>query len=170
MSTVHILYSDNESNINKGDESSMSCSDKNCVCEAVEEILDAQEAVEDQCATSCFSNLLSPSMAPGRDTIPFILYDKKGKPFKAFGNIGARQMVNGEQKCFRTFFFRVEDVKDCCATLKLLKVDNEENPEDPCDLDADDVLVKTDFCIEVDLTCFCAIQCLSPDLLIPPTR
>ena len=149
----------------------MSCKDKdnrNCVCEAVEEILEQQEAVEDKCGTSCYSNLLSPS--PGRDTIPFMLLDKKGQPFKAFGNVGARQMVNGEQECFKTFFFRVENVKGCCATLKLLKIAENADPADPCDLEAEDFLVKTDFCIEVDLTCFCAIQCLSPDLLVPPVN
>lgn len=51
--------------------------DYNCVCRAVEEIFDAQEAIEEQCPTSCFSNLLNPATSPGRDTVPFILYTKK---------------------------------------------------------------------------------------------
>ena len=57
----------------------MSCKDRNCVCEAVEAILDAQEEVQDRCPTSCFSDLLSPVAFRG-DTIPFMLFTKKGKP------------------------------------------------------------------------------------------
>ncbi|WP_299092539.1 CotY/CotZ family spore coat protein [uncultured Metabacillus sp.] len=140
--------------------------DNNCVCEAVEQILAEQEAVEEiSCPTSCFSNLLSPAANPGRDTIPFILYDKKGDLFKAFGNVGG---FLGDMACFKTIFFRVEHVKDCCATLSLLRPfdvnGDTESVCDPCDGDFFG-LAKSDFCIEVDLDCFCAIQCLSPDLV-----
>ncbi|KAA0546545.1 spore coat protein [Bacillus sp. BGMRC 2118] len=123
----------------------------NCVCDAVENIHDLQEAVEDQCPTSCYSNLLSPANFLG-DTIPFILYTKKGEPFKAFGNIGG-------EDCFKTPFFRVENIDDCCATLSLLMPDC----SDICGVNN---LVKTAFCIEVDLSCFCAIQCLDPRLVV----
>ncbi|MGM7719622.1 CotY/CotZ family spore coat protein [Metabacillus sp. Hm71] len=137
--------------------------ENHCVCDAVEQILAEQEAVEEiACPTSCFSNLLSPAANPGRDTIPFILFDKKGDLFKAFGNVG--ELNNGS--CFKTVFFRVEAVKDCCATLSLLRPVNGSGQTecciDPCDLVA---LEKSEFCIEVDLDCFCAIQCLSPDLV-----
>lgn len=140
----------------------MSCSHRNCVCEAVEAILDAQDAVNDKCPTSCFQDLLNPAVAPGRDTIPFILFDKKGDLLKAFGNVGER--IAGID-CFKTIFFRVENIKDdCCATLSLLRPENGDI-KDPCDLGPNDKLFRTDFCIEVDLSCFCAIQCLSPDLV-----
>ncbi|MFZ3589259.1 CotY/CotZ family spore coat protein [Bacillus sp. DJP31] len=140
----------------------MSCnSGNNCVCDAVQAILDAQEAVEDQCPTSCFSNLLSPAVSPGRDTIPFILYTKKGKPFTAFGNL------NPGLNSFQTPFFRVRALDGCCATLELL----ESNDEPDCNVDVAQLicnteqLFRTQNCIEVDLDCFCAIQCLSPDLV-----
>ncbi len=138
---------------------------ENCVCDAVEQILAEQEAVEDNCPTSCFSNLLSPNTVSGRDTIPFLLFDKKGGLFSSFGNVGG---FNDDTRCFESIFFRVENLKDCCATLSILR---------PVDADGDTVSVvhpcdpdffgleKTDFCIEVDLTCFCAIQCLSPELV-----
>lgn len=140
--------------------------DNNCVCEAVEQILAEQEAVEEiTCPTSCFSNLLNPIANPARDTIPFILYDKKGDLFKAFGNVGG---FNGDMMCFKTIFFRVEAEDDCCATLSLLRpVDDEGNTIsvcEPCDPELFG-LEKSDHCIEVDLDCFCAIQCLSPDLV-----
>jgi spore coat protein Y len=148
----------------------MGCKDKkdrdnNCVCDAVEQILAEQEAVEEiTCPTSCFSNLLNP-VAGTKDTIPFILTDKKGGLFRAFGNVGG---LTGDMTCFKTIFFRVEALDDCCATLSLLRpVDingNTESVTDPCDEDFFG-LEKSDFCVEVDLDCFCAIQCLSPDLV-----
>jgi spore coat protein Y len=148
----------------------MGCKDKkdrdnSCVCDAVEQILAEQEAVEEiTCPTSCFSNLLNP-VAGTKDTIPFILSDKKGGLFKAFGNVGG---FVGDMCCFKTIFFRVEALDDCCATLSLLRpVDfhgDTESVTDPCD-EHFFGLEKTDFCIEVDLDCFCAIQCLSPELV-----
>ncbi|MRX71923.1 spore coat protein [Bacillus lacus] len=136
-----------------------------CVCDAVEKILAEQEAVEESCPTSCFSNLLSPTTIPGRDTIPFLLFDKKGKLFSAFGNVGG---FADDAACFETIFFRVEALKYCCATLSLLRPVNVSGHTlsvcDPCQSDFFG-LEKTDFCIEVDLDCFCAIQCLSPDLV-----
>ncbi|XYY60293.1 CotY/CotZ family spore coat protein [Bacillus velezensis] len=50
--------------------------DESCVCDAVEKILAEQEAVEEQCPTGCYTNLLSPTVT-GKDTIPFLLFDKK---------------------------------------------------------------------------------------------
>lgn len=148
----------------------MGCKDKkdhdnNCVCEAVEQILAEQEAVEEiTCPTSCFSNLLNP-VAGTKDTIPFILTNKEGELFTAFGNVGG---LTGDMTCFKTIFFRAESVEDCCATLSLLRpVDVDGNTIsvlDPCDEDFFG-LEKSDFCVEVDLDCFCAIQCLSPDLV-----
>lgn len=134
-----------------------------CVCEAVENINDLQNAVEENCPTSCFSNLLSPSNTLG-DTIPFILFDQKSKPFKAYGNVGGLQAGD----CFTTIFFRVEKVRGCCATLRLLiAFDEHRHVLDFSDDDACQVfrLEKSDSCIEVDLNCFCAIQCLNPRLI-----
>ncbi|MED4533619.1 CotY/CotZ family spore coat protein [Metabacillus fastidiosus] len=142
-------------------------SDNSCVCDAVEQILAEQEAVEEivGCSTSCYSNLLNPASAPGRDTIPFILFTKKGDLFKAFGNVGG---FKGDMTCFSTIFFRVERLENCCATLSLLRpIDDCGNTHhvcEPCDPDFF-ALEKTDFCVEVDLDCFCAIQCLSPELV-----
>ncbi|MFC4320617.1 CotY/CotZ family spore coat protein [Litchfieldia salsa] len=135
-----------------------------CVCDAVQQILDAQEAVEDRCPTSCFENLLSPVNFVG-DTIPFVLTGKKGDLFKAFGNVGG---FADDNLCFETIFFRVEKLRGCCATLSLLRTYDAAgetiNVCSPCD---DELfgLERTDFCIEVDLDCFCAIQCLSPSLV-----
>ena len=127
-----------------------------CVCDAVENILNQQEAVEEtKCPTSCYSNLLNPVKTLG-DTIPFLLLNEKGEPFKAFGNVGG--------ECFETSFFRVEKIHHCCATLRLLlPLDCHGHAAHKiCDVKD---LVKTRNCVEVDLSCFCAIQCLSPRLL-----
>ncbi|MGD6818945.1 CotY/CotZ family spore coat protein [Metabacillus sp. 84] len=137
--------------------------DFGCVCDAVENISDLQNAVEEQCSTSCYSNLLSPVNTLG-DTIPFILYTKMGTPFTAFGNVGG--LTAGD--CFNTIFFRVEHVEKCCATLRLLIAFDAKahvldfHKDSPCDVFR---LEKTDSCIEVDLNCFCSIWCQNPRLI-----
>ena len=130
-------------------------SNKNCVCDTVENILKQQEAVKDRCPTSCYSNLLNPLKSLG-DTIPFILINENGTLFEAFGNVGG--------DCFKTTFFRVEHINHCCVTLRLLLPLDCHNhiAHEICDVKR---LVKTKNCVEVDLTCFCAIQCLSPRLV-----
>ncbi|SFM48477.1 spore coat protein Z [Gracilibacillus orientalis] len=141
-----------------------------CVCDVVRAIADAQDnAVGQQCDVSCLrsiQDLVSPVGGNGLDTVPFILYDKKGKPFKGFG---AEVDANGGPArfdCFSSFIFRVTEVDDdeCCAVLELLVFDNDEKTcGDPCEqLDNEkvDELERTGICITVDLNCFCAITCL----------
>ena len=135
-----------------------------CVAEAVENINDLQDAVEEECPSSCYSNLLSPSHSLG-DTVPFVLFTSKSKPFVAFGNVG--EVDAGP--CFSTTFFRVEHISDHCATLSLLiAFDKDRHILDFTDKDSVcDVfrLEKSKYCIEVDLDCFCAIECLNPRLI-----
>lgn len=129
--------------------------EKNCVCHTVENILDQQDAVKDRCPTNCYHNLLHPVKSLG-DTIPFMLMNANGGLFKAFGHVGG--------ECFSTPFFRVEHINHCCATLQLLQPLDCHNhtAHDVCEMKR---LIKTKNCVEVDLTCFCAIQCLSPKLV-----
>lgn len=82
--------------------------DESCVCDAVEKILAEQEAVEEQCPTGCYTNLLSPTIA-GKDTIPFLVFDKKGGLFSTFGNVGG---FADDSQCFESIFFRVERLCD----------------------------------------------------------
>ncbi|MGP4042190.1 CotY/CotZ family spore coat protein [Gracilibacillus sp. D59] len=140
-----------------------------CVCDVVRAIADAQDNVADQlCDVSCsrsIQNLVSPVGGNGLDTVPFILYNKKGKPFKGFG---AEVNANGGPArfdCFNSFIFRVTEVDDdCCAVLELLVFNNDDTTcGDPCEqLDNEQVndLERTGICITVDLNCFCAITCL----------
>ena len=90
--------------------------DENCVCDAVDKILAEQEAVEDKCPTSCYSNLLSPTVS-GKIQFRFT-FDKKGGLFSTFGNIGG---FVDDCQCFESIFFRVEKLHDCCATLSVLR-------------------------------------------------
>jgi spore coat protein Y len=153
----------------------MSCkkhdSSDNCVCDAVRNILAQQDAVEEQCTSSCFSNLLAP-IANGADTIPFILYTKKGTPFSAFGGFSPTPQL---RDTFRTPFFRVRDLDDCCATLELLEPIGVPEGQD-CEADIERIICRTDslrrsnFCIEVDLDCFCAIQCFNPTTQLTVAR
>ncbi len=137
---------------------------ENCVCDVVHAIADAQDnVVEMECDVSCarsIQDLVSPVRRNGLDTVPFILYDKKGKPFKGFGT----EVSGGRFECFSSFIFRVNEVDDCCAVLELLVFDNNDKTcGDPCEqLDNEKVedLQRTGICITVDLNCFCAITCL----------
>jgi spore coat protein Y len=97
----------------------------------------------------------------GYDTIPIILSNEKCE-LDAWGKTTAGNF-------FSTNVFRVEeiDADHCCARLSLLEpVDMDGCPVDLCG----DVfsLLKTDLCIIVDLSCFCAIQPLSPKLVNRP--
>ncbi|WP_163583154.1 CotY/CotZ family spore coat protein [Gracilibacillus saliphilus] len=137
-----------------------------CVCDVVRAINDAQDnVVEMECDVSCarsIQDLVSPVRGNGLDTVPFILYDKKGKPFKGFG----AEVRGGRFECFSSFIFRVNEIddKDCCAILELLVFDDDDKAcGDPCEqLDHEQVedLERTGICITVDLNCFCAITCL----------
>ncbi|QGH34603.1 spore coat protein [Gracilibacillus salitolerans] len=137
-----------------------------CVCDVVRAIADAQDnVVEIGCDVSCarsIQDLVSPARGNGLDTVPFILYDKKGKPFKGFGT----EVSDGRFECFSSFIFRVTEVddEDCCAVLELLVFDNDDTTcGDPCEqLDNEKIkdLQRTGICITVDLDCFCAITCL----------
>ncbi|WP_018921480.1 CotY/CotZ family spore coat protein [Salsuginibacillus kocurii] len=140
----------------------------NCVCDAVLAIHEAQKAVQKkgECVNSCFQNLLKPNGRP-LDTTPFMLKGKDGKPFWATGGLTAKTDIP-----FNTIFFRVEhvDEDDCCATLSLLRPDPAIAFKDKCCVDPDSILAvtsleRTEFCVEVDLSCFCAIQCLDPELV-----
>ncbi len=145
-----------------------------CVCEVVRAILDIQnQSVNDDCSsctTNCFLEPLGGIVSPARtsaDTRVFTLLNKDGSPFMS-------SFSNGESESICTsIYFRVEDVfSDCCATLRVLV------PEDDCG-DPVDILTTdgtkynfrsacrvvdfdaSDSCITVDLSCFCAVQCIA---------
>jgi len=156
----------------------------NCVCDVVRAIAEAQnEVVENVCDVSCersIESLLDPAAANDLNTVPFILYGKDLKAFKAFGiDIQRNNNNNNNQRkfeCIESFVFRVKTVdEDCCAVIELLAFGENDgkgggggggnkNQEDtPCDqIDGQKLedLVGTGICITVDLTCFCAITCL----------
>jgi len=145
----------------------------NCVCEVVRAIKDIQDAAEDvcECPTNCFQEplgaLVSPAKAQRADTRVFVLKTADGSPFHAF--------FRGRDCSCVSIFFRVEDIFDnCCATLRVLRpittgggtVDLTGDYKDKCCIDLNAVcevegFVATNDCITVDLTCFCAIQCIA---------
>jgi len=157
-----------------GRENISSGSHGGCVCEVVRAILDIQnQAVRNDCSTcttNCFLEPLGGIVSPARsaaDTRVFTLSTKKGTPF-----IASFSSEEFNTHC-ASIFFRVEDIfDDCCATLRVLvplddrgcEVDilNEEgtavNLRRVCDV-VD--FAASDSCITVDLTCFCAVQCIA---------
>lgn len=134
----------------------------NCVAFVIDQINDLQEALNRTCHYERYTNLLSTNYYV--DTIPFILYLKNGEVFSAFGDPGML-----DSNCsFQTPFFRIEKIHNKCVTLSLLRpilADDED-----CTLSQlickTKNLTKTKFCVEVDISCYSAIQCISPRLIL----
>lgn len=141
----------------------------NCVCEVVRAIKDIQDAAEDvcECPTNCFQEPLGSLVNPGKrnrvDTRVFTLKTADGSPFHAF--------FRDDHCACVSIFFRVEEVFDnCCATLRVIKpVKDDREAVDlakGCCIDLSKVcevdrFERTDDCVTVDLSCFCAIQCIA---------
>lgn len=142
---------------------------RGCVCEVVRAIKDIQDAAEDvcECPTNCFQDPLGSLIKPGKrqraDTRVFVLKTADGSPFHAF--------FRGDDCACVSIFFRVEDIFDnCCATLRVIRpVDRSGNTVEltkDCCVDLKAVCEIYDFeatndCVTVDLSCFCAIQCIA---------
>ncbi|WP_404408733.1 CotY/CotZ family spore coat protein [Jeotgalibacillus malaysiensis] len=148
---------------------------RNCVCEVVRAIKDIQDNAVDvdcqPCLTDCFLEPLGDLVAPSRrrraDTRVFTLKTKDGSPFHAF----YKDTDFKDHDCI-SVFFRVESIFDgCCATLRVLEPRDHDGKEvdllNECGtkiklsklckvVDFD----STDSCVTVDLSCFCAVQCI----------
>ncbi|PGC68537.1 spore coat protein [Bacillus toyonensis] len=136
--------------------------DFNCVSNVVRFIHELQECATTTCGSGCEVPFLGAhNTASVANTRPFILYTKAGEPFEAFA-------PSGSLVSCRTPIFRVESIDDDCAVLRALAVvlgDGSSVPpgDDPiCTfLNVPNArLVSTPACLTVDLSCFCAIQCL----------
>ncbi|WP_282140063.1 CotY/CotZ family spore coat protein [Cytobacillus oceanisediminis] len=147
---------------------------KSCVCEVVRAIKDIQDNAEDvcECPSNCFLEPLGAISPSNRkrhkrpDTRVFTLKTADGSPFHAF--------FTGNDCACVSIFFRVEEVFDnCCAVLRVLEpVNRKEGPDKTVNL-ADDCCIdlrkvcevdyfrSTNDCVTVDLTCFCAVQCIA---------
>ncbi len=130
----------------------------NNICMAMKVLEKEQKIISEQEVE--FQFICTP---PSPDTIPFMLFGCKDseEPFTAY--------CISSEGCVKTPFFRLEklDEERCCAELSLLKaVDMDGWPT----LECDEIysLVKTKCCITVDLSCFCVISSLSPDLVDRP--
>lgn len=149
---------------------------ENCVEDVLEGILEAQKKVKetDHCKSSCqqsINDLLHEDKKPKKDTIPFILYCDC-KPFKGSGVTKYHcPSKHHRLKCVETYVFKIKDLDKECAVLELLifKDDHKQHASkdgkivSPCDqIDHKRVedLIGTGICINVDLSCFCAISCL----------
>lgn len=141
-----------------------------CVSEVVKAILDIQnQAVNedcDTCGTSCFLEPLGGLAAPARktaDTRVFMLLTPSGLPFFAF-------YTTKHGKVLPSIFFRVEDVFDNCATLRVLAACDEDGDVSLSNKEETGVSMgllpevlhfkKTETCLTVDLSFFAGIQCV----------
>jgi len=139
-----------------------------CVRDILEEIADAQDDIKEYgCDTSCkqsINDLLGETNnGNDLDTVPVILYNKDGSPFKGFG-ANQKHRHHKVGPIVASFIFRVKKVdEDGCAILELLLSDEQDcscdHLKDPADQKTHD-LEGTGICITVDLDCFCHVTCL----------
>ncbi|MFK4998911.1 CotY/CotZ family spore coat protein [Bacillus sp. N9] len=78
----------------------------------------------------------------------------------------------GEKGCFVTIFFKVVkvDCKNNCAVLQLLKpnksiIDPDTDSVEISKICNVDYVKLTKECIQVDLNCYSAVKCISPDFV-----
>ncbi|MBZ4223406.1 exosporium assembly protein ExsY [Bacillus wiedmannii] len=138
-------------------------SSSHCVVDVVKFINELQDCSTTTCGSGCEIPFLGAhNTAAVANTRPIIIYTKVGSPFEAFAPSGSLTSCTSP-------IFRVESVDDgSCAVLRVLTVvlgDGSPVPpnDDPiCTFLAvpNARLVSTSTCITVDLSCFCAIQCL----------
>lgn len=163
---------------------------EDCVCDVVQQIVAAQDAVIDNdcCTTSCersIQQLLSPQVTPVTNTtIPFILYCKDCEPFIGSGvfeeQLGATP--NTFFDCVETPIFRAKQFvegSECCVQLELLLPVTEggvapgptnDSVSDVCRFFPGNSIRDfraTGICLTVDLNCFCSIACLTPITPLP---
>ncbi|MBJ8069643.1 spore coat protein [Bacillus mycoides] len=136
--------------------------DFNCVSNVVRFIHELQECATTTCGSGCEVPFLGAhNSASVANTRPFILYTKAGTLFEAFAPSGSLTSCTSP-------IFRVESIDDDgCAVLRVLTVTIGGDPISPGDnpictfLNVPTATLKgTNSCITVDLSCFCAIQCL----------
>lgn len=137
-----------------------------CVADVLKEIVEAQNDIRENCCdTGCeqsINDLLGESERGNElDTVPVILYNKDGSPFKGFGAPKHHHKIG---EIVASFIFRVKKVfDDNCAVLELLLKDGEtcghDHLKDPTDQSTKD-LEATGICITVNLDCFCHVTCL----------
>lgn len=149
----------------------------NCVERTLKRILDTQQKVA-QFDCECI-NQPSESSKPILNTIPFILYNHNSEPFEATGITSCFDEKTKKEKfiCFTTFIFKIIDLEENCAVVELLKFKNhgigssscaaEHFCSPCCQISWENVedLSPTCICIDIDLSCFCAVSCFPPVLL-----
>ncbi|WP_232824250.1 CotY/CotZ family spore coat protein [Paraliobacillus zengyii] len=161
-----------------------------CVCDIVQQIVDAQDEVannNNHCVTSCeqsIQQLLSPqtqTVNGTNTTIPFILYCQDCKPFIGNGVFQDELGKSGNTYfgCVETPIFRAKkfvEGSECCVKLELLLpvTAGGSTPcpggRDVCDYFPGNSIKdfqSTGICITVDLNCFCSITCLDPITPLP---
>lgn len=128
---------------------------KSCIYELMATLLKGEEWLEDE--SSFFI------LDKEKSSLPFLLYMNQGNLFVGKG------MEEGEGDWLLSSFFTLKTLHadGACATLSVLE---------PIGIDGCRVasfsevfsLLETNFCLTVDLTCFCAIQFLPSQLIERP--
>lgn len=172
---------------------SYNCSNDNCVCNQVREIVIAQDEITNQgdgcCSTGCdqsIKSLLSPTVnnnMNGNTTIPFALYCKGScGPFIGNGVYQATGETNTYFGCIESPIFRAKEFVDdgsCCVRLEILLPATADGTTPGATGDGEGSICPyfpgetitgfqaTGICLTVDLNNFHAITCLDPVRPLP---
>ncbi len=119
----------------------------NCICEVLKSINEIQKkvALQNRQIQDCTYYTKRNDDSNSYDTRPIILY---------YGNGDYLEVNIDDLSDETTYIFRVEKVNDSCATLRALRIidDNETNNHS---------LIPTNKFITIQTECFCAIRCLN---------
>ncbi len=130
-----------------------------CICKKVRFIHELQKECE---LNGCCFNCEAPKLgrnAPGPNvfnTRPFILYTENGTVFQT---VFALDPTTHLPTTFG-FIYRVEEIHDCCAVLRVLSVGGDGSL-------AGATFTATNVCVTVDLCEFIAVQCLHDTFVTP---
>ncbi|MFB4168635.1 CotY/CotZ family spore coat protein [Virgibacillus sp. JSM 102003] len=158
-----MLHEKDRDSIQMNKDNDNSCDCKSCICEVLSDILEQQRENKREWCGAC--SLKNVNKSVFKDTIPFILQTPYGHPFFTWGKVGT-------DDCFVTVFFKVIKV-DCeknCAVLKLLKpnvsiIDTDTDCVETSTICDVDYVTPTKECILVDLNCYSAVKCISPNFV-----
>lgn len=139
---------------------------KECVCETVKSIFNIQSGITTGIGIGCVREL-----SPNTDTRPFVLFTNDGNLFAAYDVGRSKEPVSP--------VFRVESMDECCATLRILRIDKGSAPNScggstvtRCIAEGllfdlikttgpGSILLKTENYVHVNLCAFKAVQCLA---------
>ena len=143
---------------NRGD--NMECTEKtgSCVCDILKFIRNLQQDTTHEkhdvgCTRAGLGNSADNNEA--YNTRPFVLFLENGSMFEAF--------YKNDCAATNSYIFRVEKIHNCCARLRVLKLESSDGEVAPIFENIYNPAISiesTDNFVTVNANCFCGLECL----------